>query len=260
MQDTSPPDQKYRAPALSKGLDILEMLASESEGRTQVEIAKALGRTTSEIFRMLMVLRQRGYVVLDDSSDRYALTTKLFEVAHRHPPVRRLTALAGDEMQRLANRINQSLHLAILHSGKALVIAQVDSPDNNVTFVRLGAQVPLYDSASGRVLAAWLDETALAALLDLAGPETDGRRGRFLADLPKLRENGACISPSLMIEGVLNISAPIRDFSGKVVAAMTIPFVRRLAGGTSTDAGHCAAELQAICQRLSRQLGAQAHQ
>lgn len=121
--------ERYRAPALTKGLDILELLASTADGLTQGEIARTLKRTSSEIFRMLVVLRQRGYVDQGDDG-RYFLTPKLFEVAHRHPPIRRLTAIAGGEMQKLANRINQSIHLSILHSGKLLVVAQVDCPDN----------------------------------------------------------------------------------------------------------------------------------
>ena len=88
-------DDKYRAPALSKGLDILELLAAYPMGLSQIEIAKELGRTTSEIFRMLAVLRKRGYVEIAEDGDRYELTPRLFEIAHRHPPTRRLTSLAG---------------------------------------------------------------------------------------------------------------------------------------------------------------------
>lgn len=251
-------DEKYRAPALSKGLDILELLAGESRGKTQVEIAKTLGRTTSEIFRMLMVLRQRGYVELSEDGDRYALTTKMFEIAHKHPPIRRLTAIAGEEMQRLADAINQSLHLAILHSGKVLVIAQVDCQDNNITSVRLGAQIPLFDTASGRVLAAWMEERALASLLDLAdGP--DNRRRDFIAGLADVREKGYCGNASLTIEGVQNISAPIRDFSGKVIAALTIPFVKRLSGTSIKSADESRDALLEVCRSISRQLGASVH-
>ncbi|NVK33454.1 MAG: IclR family transcriptional regulator [Rhodobacteraceae bacterium] len=253
-----PDDDKYRAPALSKGLDILEMLAGESRGMTQVEIAKALGRTTSEIFRMLMVLRQRGYVELSDDGDRYALTTKMFEIAHKHPPIRRLTAIAGEEMQRLADEINQSLHMAILHSGRVLVIAQVDCQDNNITLVRLGAQIPLFDTASGRVLAAWKEERALAALLEAAEGSED-RRADFINGLPDVREKGVCETPSLTLGGVYNISAPIRDFSGQVVAAMTIPFVERLSGTSIKTIEESREALQNVCRSISRQLGATAH-
>jgi DNA-binding IclR family transcriptional regulator len=251
--------EKYRAPALSKGLDILEHLASAPEGKTQAEIAKTLGRTTSEIFRMLMVLRQRDYVQLNEEDDRYSLTTKMFEIAHRHPPIRRLTSVAGAAMQKLANRINQSMHLAILHSGRVLVIAQVDCNDNNITAVRLGAQIPVFDTSSGRVLAAWMDDDALETLLASAGDGTDERRAAFIADLQRVRDTGYAENDSFTIAGVINISVPVRDISGRVVAAITIPYVHRLSGTATVPLAEARSELLALADRISRQLGAGAN-
>lgn len=256
FDDDEDGDDKYRAPALSKGLDILELLASEADGKSQADIAKTLGRTTSEIFRMLMVLRKRGYVQLDEEGDRYALTTKMFEVAHRHPPIRRLTAVAGEAMQRLADRINQSMHLAILHSGRVLVIAQVDCPDNNITSVRLGAHIPLFDTASGRVLAAWMEQARLDDLLSAADPAPETKRQAFVGDLAGVRAAGYCENDSLTIAGVRNISAPIRDLTGRVVAAATIPFIRRLSGTSVISADESRAALLDMAAAVSRQLGA----
>jgi DNA-binding IclR family transcriptional regulator len=127
MTDVDADPDRYRAPALDKGLDIIELLAATPVGLTQGEIARQLQRTSSEIFRMLFVLRQRGYVAQADD-DRYVLTTKLFKVADRHSPIRRLTAVAGQVMQTLANQINQSIHMSILQSGRLLVAALVDPP------------------------------------------------------------------------------------------------------------------------------------
>jgi DNA-binding IclR family transcriptional regulator len=256
LEDGEASDDKYRAPALSKGLDILEFLATEPDGKTQAEIAKTLGRTTSEIFRMLMVLRKRGYVRLDDEDDRYSLTTKLFEIAHRHPPIRRLTSIAGPAMQKLANRINQSMHLAILHSGKLLVIAQVDCSDNNITAVRLGAQISIYDTSSGRVLAAWMDEEALSALLEEAGPGTGGRRSAFIEDLAQVRSAGYAQNDSFTIAGITNISVPVYDMTGRVAAAITTPFVRRLSGTNTASIDEARQELLVLAAGFSQRLGA----
>ena len=70
------------------------------------------------------------------------------------------------------------------------MIAQVDCPDNNLNTVRLGAQIPIYDSASGRVLAAFMDDAALDHLLTLAGEEPSERRAKFVADLAGVRSAG----------------------------------------------------------------------
>ena len=82
----------YSAPALEKGLDILELLADSAPGLTQNQIAARLGRSAGELFRMLEVLERRGYLGRSPSDGSYSLTLKLFELAHRQPPVKRLLA------------------------------------------------------------------------------------------------------------------------------------------------------------------------
>src|ERR1700732_234878 len=81
---------RYTTPALEKGLDILELLASVSEALTHSEIASRLGRTLTEVFRMLVCLEQRGYISRSSPDERYQLTLKLFEIAHTHHPLQRL--------------------------------------------------------------------------------------------------------------------------------------------------------------------------
>jgi hypothetical protein len=92
----------YSAPALEKGLDILELLAGSSPGLTQNQIAARLGRSPSELFRMVEVLSRRGYLGRSPSDATYSLTLKLFELAHRQPPVKRLLAVALPLMHELA--------------------------------------------------------------------------------------------------------------------------------------------------------------
>jgi DNA-binding IclR family transcriptional regulator len=81
--DNAEDSERYRAPALDKGLDILELLSRTDLGLSQAEIARDLGRSVSEIFRMLVVLTERGYVAQDPVNDRYVLTTLLFEMKRR---------------------------------------------------------------------------------------------------------------------------------------------------------------------------------
>ena len=95
MTDTN---DRYRAPALDKGLDILELLAGIEGGLTQAEIAKALGRSPNEFYRMLERLARRGYVARVEG-DRYALTLKMFGMAQFHAPTRRLASLAIAPLQ-----------------------------------------------------------------------------------------------------------------------------------------------------------------
>src|SRR2546422_6132602 len=73
---------RYAAPALEKGLDILELLASISEALSHREIAGRLGRTVNEVFRMLVCLEERGYISRTGSDERYKLTLRLRSEEH----------------------------------------------------------------------------------------------------------------------------------------------------------------------------------
>src|SRR5438105_5007558 len=93
---------RYAAPALEKGLDILELLASISDALTHSEIANRLGRTLTEVFRMLVCLEERGYIFRTGPDERYQLTLKLFELVHHHHPLQRLLTQARPLVQRVA--------------------------------------------------------------------------------------------------------------------------------------------------------------
>ena len=101
MTFDDPSLEKYRAPALDKGLDIIELLASADEGMSQTEIAKALNRSPNEIYRMLDRLVRRAYV-RRTGGDRYEITLKLFELAHARPPMHRLISQAMPVLRRFA--------------------------------------------------------------------------------------------------------------------------------------------------------------
>src|SRR5690606_27463368 len=68
----------YSVPSVDKVLDILELLSSERVPMTRAQIARALGRSPSELFRLLTVLERRHYVRRDEGSGGYSLTLRLF--------------------------------------------------------------------------------------------------------------------------------------------------------------------------------------
>ncbi|MEM9578162.1 MAG: IclR family transcriptional regulator [Pseudomonadota bacterium] len=248
--------EKYSAPALSKGLDILELMASRGTGMKKTELAKALDRSLGEIFRMLVVLTDRNYLAYDPVSERYSLTQKMFELAHRHPPVKRLNAVAGNVMEKLSHDLNQSVHLAILHGAEILVIAQTDAPGNNITSVRLGARIPIIYTASGAVLLAQETRQRREEIYARAAQATDERIDFFETLVAQVAQENYCDSPSQVIVGVHNIATPVFNYSGDTIAALTIPFVQRLTQAQAPDLQACIQALVEAGQTISRQLGA----
>lgn len=243
----------YAAPALEKGLDIIELLSEQDTGLTQSEIARSLDRTVGEIFRMLMVLQDRGYVAQEPLSDRYYLTTFIFEIAHRIPFIGRLTAAADPLMRALTRQVNQSAHIAILSDDAVLVIGQSKSPGNNVLTVRLGAQIDLWRTSSGRVILAHLPQEEVARLMrDVALPE-ESNPSQILDELQKIRETGCDVRDSFVVKGVVNIAAPIIDHSGQAIAALTVPHIERYSDPITFD--EAVAQVIAAGAQISKNLG-----
>lgn len=243
----------YSAPALEKGLDIIELLSRQEVGLTQSEIARSLERSVGEIFRMLMVLQERGYVAQDPLSDKYALTTFIFEIAHRIPTIGRLTAVAEPLMKELTQTINQSAHLAILGDGSVLVVGQISSPGNNNMNVRLGAKIDTWKASSGRVIIAFRDEDTLSGLLTSEPLPSDTSEAQIRAELADIRKTGFEVRDSFVVRGVVNIAVPVFDHSGQAAAALTVPHIEKFNNPVDFEA--CKTEVIEAAARISRSLG-----
>jgi len=93
-EETTGGDKSYSAPALEKGLDILESLAEKESAVSLRELAERLGKSKNEIFRMIHVLIARGYVQRDSDTDELTLSPKLFGLGLRTPQSRTLLEVA----------------------------------------------------------------------------------------------------------------------------------------------------------------------
>jgi DNA-binding IclR family transcriptional regulator len=239
----SPPESsndRYRAPALDKGLDILELLAQQPHGLTRAEIVKAMGRSPSEIYRMLERLVARKYVTRSPEGDRHALSMKLFVLSHRHPPVQRLVAHALPAMDVFAKAAEQSCHLGLYDRGNIVVVAQVHGPNNWGMSIRLGVTVNLVDTGSGHALLAFQAPERRAEMLGehvvLEGEVaySEAELERLLA---RVRRQGYWQGDSQQCWGVTDISLPILGPQGEAIAVLTCPFIRRIDRhvGTAVD-------------------------
>lgn len=243
---------RYPAPALDKGLDILELLARETEGLGLNEIARGLDRTTSEIFRMVNALARRGYIELQ--GDRYTLTLKLFELAHRHKPIKSLTAAAMPLMRALSSSTRQSCHLTVFHAGRVMVVAEVDGPERWAFGMKVGALVGLTDTASGYVLLAFQDPDERRHMLD-SHQEVEGELDFDLPQLTRtvntVARQGYAQIQSRQIRGVTNIAFPVLGTSGHARAALNIPYIERIDKKVTPSTSAVRASLGTCAERLS---------
>ena len=248
--------QLYRAPALEKGLDVLELLAREPQGLTITELAERLDRTVGELFRMVVVLERRSYIRMTGDSDAFVLTLRMFEMSHRFPPVARLTASAGPIMRKLAHDTGQSCHLVIYNEGQGHVVAQYDPPTDRIFSVRLGAIAPLLDTCSGHILLAFADDEARAMMRSrIPGQQHKADASEIDEVVARVRAEGKKIVASTQVHGVTDIGFPVFDRAGYVTAALVVPFLGYLDGSHPVSVDRAAELTQAAASDISAALG-----
>jgi DNA-binding IclR family transcriptional regulator len=249
--------KSYTAPALEKGLDILELLATEPEGLTLSDIASRLSRSVSEIFRMLAVLEQREYIFSPQRSDNYHLTLKLFEISHQLTPLKQLTSAALPVLKSVTREVEQSCHVAVYYQGKVMIVAQEDSPADKGFSVRLGAEVDLFDSCSGRVLLAFASAEQRQTMLDekkrYRGAKSTPRK--LNKQLQDIRDKGYDSLASSHVNGVTDIGYPIFSYTGEIMAALTMPFLEHIDGSHSVNFKQTSTILGEAAFSISRAMG-----
>ncbi|MEM5492817.1 IclR family transcriptional regulator [Hoeflea sp. AS16] len=225
--DKEPVASAYRAPALEKGLDILELLASQAEGLTLSQIAQRLTRSVQEVYRVVLSLERRGYVRRDED-DSFQLSMKLFDLASNHLPVKRLLQSALPLLDRLATRVEQVVVISIIEGQETRVVMVADNPAPIGFRVRVGTQRPVFKTASGRVLLAFQPESyrqKLVRELAEASSENDKQANRYIAAVEEIRKRGYEFVSGETLGGITDISYPVLDANGVAMAALTMPYL-----------------------------------
>jgi len=228
----------YTAPALEKGLDIIELLSASDHPMTARSIAEHLGRSKSEIFRMVYVLVERGYLLRDAASDQLGLSNKLFELGIRTPRSRKLTEVAVPVIEHLSNQIGHSAHLVVVSGGETIVIAAAAGDTATSFNLRLGYRRPALDAASGRAIIAFQTPEVRARMI--ADSQRISRCSADITDLSALldsiRNAGHLVVDSLVFVGITDVCAPILGRNGTALASIVVPCLRRIGSDDGQDA------------------------
>ncbi|MFT4074089.1 MAG: IclR family transcriptional regulator [Asticcacaulis sp.] len=243
---------KYRAPALEKGLDVLELLATAKSPMTLSQISSRLDRSVSELFRMVQVLEMRGYVGLAPSGEGFELTNKLFSLGISRGPSQNLLASALPLMQALSEQTRQACHIAIASDDRMVVIARIEAPGDLGFSVRVGYQRPLAHSTSGLVLYAFQKAKIRDQWRTMLKPGlSPDEWTQFEAQAEQAQSQGHFSAPSSYIDGITDISCPVINDVG-VIAALTMPWIHIEDGITLDDA---LTRLKTTAKTLSKTLG-----
>lgn len=220
-------DFPYRVQVLDRALGILDLLATEGPELAPAELSGQLVLHKSTLHRLLQVLEQHRLVDKNPHSGKYRLGLRLFEFGTKAVAHIDLRERVRPYLERLVYETGETAHLCILDRGEMLSLANVESSRTLRTPSTVGHRIPVHCTAAGKAVLAFLPESELNALLKKRDLKTYTRNTitslrRLKAELQLIRKRGYAVDNEEIEEGLKCIAAPIRDYSGGVIASMSI--------------------------------------
>jgi IclR family acetate operon transcriptional repressor len=223
---TNTEKRSYNITALQRGLKLLSLFAGPDTTYSATQLGKVSGLPASTLHRFLRNLQSAGFLSTDEAGNYHLgmACVSLGQAAIGQLDVRRLSL---PHLQELNHRTRETVHLTVRIGLSAVYVEKLDSPEPLRIHSRIGAMVPLYCSAVGKVLLAYLPEAEQAKLFDQLEikrftANTVGNLQELQTELRKVRKTGyACDLEEHEIH-IRCIAAPIWDHGGNVNASLSI--------------------------------------
>lgn len=246
--------------SLHRAIAILTALGSPEgtagQGIGVVQISRLVGREKSQVSRTLKTLAEAGLVVRDPETLRYRLGWRLFTLAAVAADQHLLT-LAPQVLRQLVTRVGERAHLSVLEGEDVLTLLS-ESPAKAIQAAGwVGRTTPLSCTSSGRALLFDRTDAEVRLLLEGTGFSGDGPNAPrdandLLTRLKADRRRGYVLVVEEFEPGLVATAAPVRDYRGRVVAALNISAPEFRLGRTLGAAGR---EVKAAADGLSNALG-----
>lgn len=212
--------------AIARGLDVIKAFqpGRASMTLTQVATATDLARPTAR--RILLTLEQLGYVRADPGRG-YSLTPRVLELGSAYVQSLGLWDVARPHMESLVAQTGESSSIAQLDGSDIVYVARVAVPKIIALSVSVGTRFPALQTSLGKVLLAALPAEEVDRVL--AEPSRSGVQPRWQPDarereqvLREVRARGWALTDEQLARGIRSVAAPLRNGSGRVVAAMNV--------------------------------------
>jgi IclR family pca regulon transcriptional regulator len=249
----------YRVEALAKGLRILTLFSEQETTLRLTEIAERTGIPLPTVFRLVSTLEEEGFAErLADG--QYRPGRNVLRLGFAALQALDLVELSRGPLQALADETKETVNLGVLAADQILYLIRLRNSDLVTANIQVGSSLPAVYTSMGKLLLAYLDKRALDRVLTnesftaRGGPNAVRSRTALREQLSAVRARGFAIQDQEVAYGLRSIAGPLRDETGKVIAAVNIAVqaaeydVERLL----TD---LKGPLLATCDEVSRRLG-----
>ncbi len=209
---------------LAKGLAIIEALSSRGV-QSAADAARAAQSTRAAARRCLLTLVALGYV--ERVGREFKPLPKLRNLGQPGGLRDRLAEASADILAYGRDKLSESVSLAVLEGENVLFVARAEAEHIVSTGVRIGARLPAYCSATGRVLLGTLNDAEIRAIIGSKAlpqrtPKTIVKPALILQEINQSRASGFAISDEELELGMRALAVPVRDTDGRIVAALSV--------------------------------------
>lgn len=212
--------------SINRAFEILEALVEARQGMTIAELVEQLGLNKSTVHRILQTLVAWGYVTKDERLKCYRSGIKVMALASHYLNGLELKTEALPFLEKLQQQTGVFVHLGTLDQEEIIYLEKLGPYTHFRMYSQIGRRAPVYATGLGKAVFAQLDETHQRALLDKIKfvPSTEHtvtNEAEFLSDIQRTKERGYALDDEENEEGMRCIAAPIFDYTGKVIGAVS---------------------------------------
>ncbi len=217
----------YRVQVIDRAASILECFTFEDPELSVSEISAKRGLHKSTVHRILIALEYNHLIQQNPENGKYHLGIRLFELGNRAVARLNLREIAKPHLIRLMEETQETVHLAVLDGGEVLYVEKVEGPHALRMPSRVGRHIPTYCTSLGKAMLSCLEESEVRRILQRGPlksytPNTITSIQKLLADLETTRRRGYAIDNEEIEVGLRCVGAPIRDYSGGMVGAISV--------------------------------------
>lgn len=208
-----------------RSMDLLNLFLNHTKLNIN-EMAKLSGIPKTSVLRMIGSLEEMGFLS-KDKEGKYSLGLLFLQFGNLVAERLDIRHIALPVMQKLRDEIKEAVHLVLRDGNECIYIEKLDTDHPVRLFTKTGRKAPLYAGASSRIILAFMSKDEQEAYIDEAelkpiasGTITDKQELRRILDISKAK--GYTFSRSELENYTAELSAPIFDHGGQIIAALSI--------------------------------------
>jgi IclR family transcriptional regulator, KDG regulon repressor len=245
--------------SLERALSIVTAFTMEKRTMGLAQLSDHLHLSKATVSRLCSTLVEYGFLNQDNELKQYSLGIRLFELGTIVGESLSVSRLAGPYLTQLQGKLKRAVFLGIIEDGALLYIARREDPNGPITFTsHVGTRRVPYWGMVGTAIMAYLPQDEIDRLIERHGFIQYTKKSFMSADelnqfLQVVREQGFAVDEGRVIDGVGGVAAPIRDFTGRAIAALGVGYI--LASVNSRELQTITKAVVETAQIISKQAG-----